>query len=101
MKKLTLFAFASIILFGCSNSDKVEISVEEFRDYRKLKGDTLHHKTPKRIIVYHEGWNQEVEISPGSDGCEYASSEGGTNSFWQIHYPQCSNPIHKDTCKCK
>ena len=100
MKKLTLFAFASIILFGCSDSDKVEISVEEFRDYRKLKGDTLNHKTPKRIIVYHEGWNQECEISPGSDGCEYLSGGDGYYYFHE-HYPQCSNPIHKDTCKCK
>lgn len=100
MKKLTLFAFASIILFGCSNSDTVEISVEEFRDYRKLKGDTLHAKTPKTIMIHHEGWNEEVDISPASDGCEYASGGSGYN-HWQVHYTQCSNPIHKDTCKCK
>lgn len=100
MKKLTLFAFASIILFGCSNSDTVEISVEEFRDYRKLKGDTLHAKTPKTIMIHHEGWNEEVDISPASDGCEYASGGSGYGR-WQGHYSQCSNPIHKDTCKCK
>lgn len=100
MKKLTLFTFASILFFGCSDSDKVEISVEEFRDYRKLKGDTLHAKTPKTIMIYHEGWNEEVYINPASDGCEYASGGSGYN-HWQVHYPQCSNPIHKDTCKCK
>ena len=100
MKKLTLFAFASIILLGCSNSDTVEISVEEFQDYRKLKGDTLHAKIPRKIIVYHGGWNQECEINLASDGCEYLSGGDGYYYF-HVHYPQCPNPIHKDTCKCK
>ena len=97
MKKLTFFAFASILFFGCSDSDTVEISVSE---YKRLTGDTLQPKYPKKIVIHHGEWDEEMLINSASDGCEYASGGQG-HGYWQIHYPQCSNPIHKDTCKCK
>jgi hypothetical protein len=98
MKNLALFALAVTLFTGCSDSNTVEIPVSE---YKKLKGDTLQPKYPKKIIIYHSRWNQDCEISLGSDGCEYLEGNIGTSSTWCIHYPQCSNPIHRDTCKCK
>lgn len=97
MEKLILFALAVILFMSCSNSDTMEIPVDE---YKRLTGDTLHPKYPKKLIVYHKDWKQECEINLASDGCEYVSGGGG-HGFWQVHYPQCPNPIHKDTCKCK
>ena len=97
MKNLALFALVATLFTGCSDSNTVEIPVSE---YRRLTGDTLHSKIPRKIIVYHGGWNQECEINLASDGCEYLSGGDGYYYF-HVHYPQCSNPIHKDTCKCK
>jgi hypothetical protein len=97
MKNLALFALAVTLFMGCSDSNTVEIPVSE---YKKLKGDTLQPKYPKKIMIDHGDWNQTCEIYLGSDGCEYLSGGSGYG-FWQIHYQNCSNPIHRDTCKCK
>jgi hypothetical protein len=97
MKNLALFALAVTLFMSCSDSNTVEIPVSE---YKRLTGDTLQPKYPKKIVVYHRNWNDDCEINLASDGCEYLSGGSGYG-FWQVHYPQCSNSIHKDTCKCK
>jgi hypothetical protein len=94
MKNLALFALVVTLFMSCSDSNTVEIPVSE---YRRLTGDTLQPKYPRKITIQ----GGECQIYLGSDGCEYLVGNSKTSSFWQIHYPQCSNPFHKDTCKCK
>lgn len=75
MKKLSVILI-SFLLFSCVNSQKIEISKEE---YDKLKG-----KTPKILKV--NGW--EFKIITGSDGHEYTDNGGG-NAYVCFHYIEC------------
>jgi len=81
MKKITVVLISSF-LFSCGNSEKVEISKEE---YNKLKG----LENPRKVNFTESQSDQR--ITKASDGHDYYSQRVGGYSaqyIW-LHYIEC------------
>jgi hypothetical protein len=90
MKQLMLLCI--LFLFSCSDGDNVVITKLE---YKKLTGDTLAPKYPKKVYVPSDTRDNTpyFEVWLGSDGHEYQRhAESHVSNQW-IHYVGCKKCI--------
>jgi hypothetical protein len=90
MKQLMLLYI--LFLFSCSDGDNVVITKLE---YKKLTGDTLAPKYPKKVYVPSNTRDNAsyFEVWLGSDGHEYQQhKESHVPNQW-VHYVGCKKCI--------